>query len=262
DYESEAGYQAQVVDFARRRGMDHAADIAAGMEERVGRRLSWIGAQRERVAELWQRASVALGFAIEKERSVSYDDYPVRRANLSVQVASVSDRPRYLLPPQEYFARSLEDNARSEHLASARWKEREKILLPVLDRIYRDPAAALARLNERASAWEVDPRRLGQDLMRDPSRLGIMRGSGSLNEGQAARKARAVAVAAAAELGPLARSQAERFKRDQSHFENREYARRSAMSLPVPALSPLAVERLKEIEAVREKGGEGAYKTA
>jgi hypothetical protein len=58
------------------------------------------------------------------------------------------------------------------------------------------------------------------------------------------------------------RSHGESFSRDQSHFENREYARRSAMSVSVSALSPHAVERLKEIEAVREKGGESAYKTA
>ncbi|WP_455296763.1 Ti-type conjugative transfer relaxase TraA [Brucella pituitosa] len=262
DYESEAGYQAQIVDFARRRGMDHAADIAAGMEEGLGRRLSWIGAQRDRVAELWQRASVALGFAIERERSVSYDDDAVRRANVSEQAAGTPGLSRYLLPPQEHFARSLEVAARTEHLASARWKEREAILVPVLERIYRDPAAALAGLNERASAFEVDPRRLGEDLVRDPSVLGVVRGSASLVDGQAARKERAVAVAAVAELGPLARSHAESFSRDQSHFENREYARRSAMSLSVPALSPHAVERLKEIEAVREKGGDGAYKTA
>ncbi|MES4992540.1 Ti-type conjugative transfer relaxase TraA [Agrobacterium radiobacter] len=262
DYESEAGYQAQIVDFARRRGMDHAADIAAGVEEGVGRRLSWIAARRDRVAELWQRASVALGFAIERERSVSYDDDAVTRANISAQAAGMSETSRYLLPRQEHFARSLEDEARSEHLASARWKEREAILLPVLERVYRDPAAALARLNERASAFQVDPRRLGEDLVRDPSVLGVMRGSGSLVDGQAARKERAVAVATVAELGPLARSHAESFSRNQSHFESREYARRSAMSLSVPALSPHAVERLKEIEAVREKGGEGAYKTA
>ncbi len=262
DYESEAGYQAQIVDFARRRGMDHAADIAAGVEEGVGRRLSWIGAQRDRLAELWQRASVALGFAIERERSVSYVDDAVTRANVFVQAAGAPGLSRYLLPPQKHFAHSLENDARTEHRASARWKEREAILLPVLERIYRDPTAALVELNERASAFEVDPRRLGEDLVRDPSVLGVMRGGASLVVGQAARKERAVAVAAVAELGPLVRSHGESFSRDQSHFENREYARRSAMSLSVPALSPHAVERLKEIEAVREKGGEGAYKTA
>ncbi|CAN7579684.1 Ti-type conjugative transfer relaxase TraA [Brucella pseudogrignonensis] len=262
DYESEAGYQAQIVDFARRRGMDHAADIAAGMEEGVGRRLSWIGAQRDRLAELWQRASVALGFAIERERSVSYVDDAVTRANVFVQAAGAPGLSRYMLPPQEHFAHSLENDARTEHRASARWKEREAILFPVLERIYRDPTAALVELNERASAFEVDPRRLGEDLVRDPSVLGVMRGGASLVEGQAARKERAVAVAAVAELGPLVRSHGESFSRDQSHFENREYARRSAMSVSVSALSPHAVERLKEIEAVREKGGESAYKTA
>lgn len=262
DYESEAGYQAQIVDFARRRGMDHAADIAAGMEEGVGRRLSWIGAQRDRLAELWQRASIALGFAIERERSVSYVDDAVTRANAFVQAAGAPGLSRYMLPPQEHFAHSLENDARTEHRASARWKEREAILFPVLERIYRDPTAALVELNERASAFEVDPRRLGEDLVRDPSVLGVMRGGASLVEGQAARKERAVAVAAVAELGPLVRSHGESFSRDQSHFENREYARRSAMSVSVSALSPHAVERLKEIEAVREKGGESAYKTA
>ncbi|WP_266064788.1 Ti-type conjugative transfer relaxase TraA [Brucella intermedia] len=261
DYESEAGYQAQIVDFARRRGMDHAAEIAAGMEEGVGRRLSWIGAQRDRVAELWQRASVALGFAIERERSVSYDDDAVTRANVSVQTAG-ADSSRYLLPPQEHFARSLENDARIEHLASARWKEREAILLSVLERVYRNPVAALEGLNERTSAFEVDPRRLGDEIARDPAMFGVMRGSVSLVDGQEARKERAGAIAAVAELATLVRSHAENFRRDQSLFENREHARRAAMSLSVPALSPHAAARLNEIEAVREKGGEGAYKTA
>ncbi|WP_273794957.1 Ti-type conjugative transfer relaxase TraA [Brucella intermedia] len=259
DYESEAGYQTQIVDFARRRGMDHAADIAAGIEEGVGRRLSWIAAQRDRVTELRQRASVALGFAIKRERSVSYEDDAVRRANVSVQAAGAPGMSRYLLPPQENFTHSPEDDARTEHLASARWKEREAILLPVLERVYRDPPAALARLNEQASAFEVDPRRLGENLMRDPSMLGVMLGSANLVEGQAARNERAAAVA---ELGPLARSHAESFRRDQRLFENREHARRAAMSLSVPELSQHAIARLDEIEAVREMGGQGAYKTA
>lgn len=38
DYESEVGYQAQIVDFARCRNMDHAAEIVTGMEEGVERR--------------------------------------------------------------------------------------------------------------------------------------------------------------------------------------------------------------------------------
>ena len=263
DYETEAGYQAQIVDFARRRNMDHAAEIAAGMEESVVQRLSWMAAQRDRVAKLWERASVALGFAIEKERGVSYDDQAIRTDAVSPEpIAPVVEEARYLLAPQASFARSLEEDARIEHLASARWKEREAILLPVLERIYRDPEAALKQLNEQASAFNVDPRRLGEELARNPSMLGVMHGSASLVDGQAARSERADAVAAIAELEPLARSHAESFKRDESSHSIREHRRRGAMSVSVPALSPHAMARLREIEAVREKGGEGAYKTA
>lgn len=263
DYESEAGYQAQIVDFARRRNMDHAIELAAGMEHRVERQLSWIGAQRDRVAKLWDRASVALGFAIEKERAVSYDDQAIRADAVNpTPTTPIANEARYLLAPQASFVRSLEEDARIEHLVSARWKEREAILLPVLERIYRDPAAALGRLNERASASDVQPRGLGDDLARNPLMLGIMRSSASLVDGQAARKERADAVTAVAELIPLARSHADSFKRDQSLYENREHTRRAAMSLSVPPLSPHAMARLTEIEAVREKGGEGAYKTA
>lgn len=263
DYESEAGYQAQIVDFARRRNMDHAIELAAGMEQGMERHLSWIGAQRVRVARLWERASVALGFAIEKERSVSYDDQAVRTQTVApAPIAPGAEEARYLLAPQASFVRSLEEGARIEHLASARWKEREAILLPVLERIYRDPASALDRLNAHASDFDVEPRRLGEDLARSPSMLGAVRGSDSLVDGQMARNERAGAVAAVAELEPLARSHAENFKRDRATYENREHARRAAMSLSVPALSPHAVARLAEIEAVREKGGEGAYKTA
>lgn len=273
DYESEAGYQAQIVDFARRRNMDHAIELAAGMEQGMERRLSWIGAQRDRVARLWERASVALGFAIEKERSVSYDDRAVRTQTVDpayvgvsgiapAQIGAAAEQTRYLLAPQASFIRSLDEDARIEHLASTRWKEREAILLPVLERIYRNPAAALDRLNAEASAFEVEPRQLGEKLARSPSMLGAMRGSDSLVDGQIARKERAEAVAAVAELGPLARSHAENFKHDRANFENREHARRAAMALSVPALSPHAVARLNEVEAVREKGGEGAYKTA
>ena len=273
DYETEAGYQVQIVDFARRRNMDHAIELAAGMEQGVERRLSWIGAQRDRVARLWERASVALGFAIEKERSVSYDDQAIRTQTVtpaSTVVAGFAPEPiapgieeaRYLLAPQASFGRPLEEDARIKHMASARWKEREAILLPVLERIYRDPAAALDRLKAHASDIDVEPRRLGENLARSPSTLGAMRGSASLVDGRMARKERAEAIAAINELEPLARSQADNFKRDRAIYENREHARRAAMSLSVPALSPHAMARLNEIEAVREKGGDGAYKTA
>ena len=273
DYESEAGYQAQVVDFARRRNMEHAIELAAGMKQGLEWHLSWISAQRDRVARLWERASIALGFAIEKERNVSYGDQAVRTQMVApgsvvaagiapAQIAWAAEEARYLLAPQTSFVRTLDEDARIQHLASARWKERETVLLPVFERIYRNSAAALDRLNARAADFDVEPRRLGEELARDPSTLGVMRGSARRVDGQAANRERADAIAAVAALKSLARSHAESFKRDRAAFENREHARRAAMSLSIPALSPHAMARLKEIEAVHEKGGEGAYKTA
>ncbi|RWI32076.1 MAG: hypothetical protein EOQ93_32825, partial [Mesorhizobium sp.] len=53
DFESEKGYRAHARDFARRRGIDTLAGIAAGMEESAARRLAWIAEKRERVAKVW-----------------------------------------------------------------------------------------------------------------------------------------------------------------------------------------------------------------
>ena len=83
DFESEAGYQAHARDFARRRGIDTFAEVAAGMEEGAARRLAWLAARRGQVAKLWERASVALGIAIEREKSVSYVEEPSE--NLAAQ---------------------------------------------------------------------------------------------------------------------------------------------------------------------------------
>jgi len=259
DYESEAGYQAQVADFARRRGMDHASEVVAGMEEGVERRLSWISGQRQRVAKLWERASVALGMTIEKERSVSYSDQALTPSQTATAGTPASTA---LLPAETTFARSLEEDARRQQLASPRWKEREEAIAPVLDRIYRDPESALQRLNEHASDFRADPRRLAEDIERNPDMLGAVRGSPHLVDGQAARKERSEALAAAGELAPLARGHAEAFKADQSRFGIREHSRRAHMALSVPALSPNAAARLAEIEAIRDKGGGDAYKTA
>ncbi|NEI39138.1 Ti-type conjugative transfer relaxase TraA, partial [Rhizobium leguminosarum] len=74
DFESEAGYRAHADDFARRRGLDHLSLATAGVEESLSRRWAGIAERREQVAKLWERAGVALGFAIERERRVAYSE--------------------------------------------------------------------------------------------------------------------------------------------------------------------------------------------
>ncbi|QND17061.1 Ti-type conjugative transfer relaxase TraA (plasmid) [Rhizobium leguminosarum bv. trifolii] len=259
DFESEAGYRQYADDFARRRGLDHLSQTAAGMEEGVSRRWVWIAEKREQLAELWERASVALGFAIERERRVAYSEE--RTETQTVTGADIAGG-RYLLPSTTGFTRSVEEDARLAQLASPDWKEREAILRPLLEKIYRDQDAALVALNALASDLKIEPRRLADDLVVAPDRLSRLRGSDLIVDGRAARDERSVATAASLELVPLARAQATEFRRNAERFDLREQQRRAYMSLPIPALSKTAMARLVEIEAVRRQGGDDAYKTA
>ncbi|TAY31484.1 Ti-type conjugative transfer relaxase TraA [Rhizobium leguminosarum] len=259
DFESEAGYRAQAQDFARRRGLDHLSLAAAGVEESLSRRWAAIAEKREQVAELWERASVALGFAIERERRVAYSEE--RTETQTVTGADIVGG-RYLLPSTTVFARSVEEDARLAQLGSPAWKDREAILRPLLEKIYRDPDAALVALNARLSDTSIEPRRLADDLAGVPDRLGRLRGSDLIVDGRAARDERSVAAAALTELIPLARAHATEFRRNAERFGVREQQRRAHMSLPIPALSKAAMARLVEIEAVRRQGGDDAYKTA
>ncbi|WP_373414576.1 Ti-type conjugative transfer relaxase TraA [Ensifer aridi] len=257
DFASEEGLRAHARDFARRRGIDTLAEVAAGMEEGVSPPLAWIAEKRELVAKLWERASVALGFAIEGERRVSYKEE--RTASLS---AGTPSGGKYLIPPTTKFSRSVEEDARLAQLSSERWKQREAILRPVLAKIYRDPDSALSALNGLASDAAIEPRELAEDLGLAPDRLGRLRGSELMVDGRAARDERNAATAALSELLPLARAHATEFRRQAERFGIREQQRRAHMALSVPALSKTAMARLVEIEAVRDRGGTDGYKTA
>ncbi|OAV51936.1 Ti-type conjugative transfer relaxase TraA [Rhizobium sp. WYCCWR10014] len=259
DFESEAGYRAHADDFARRRGLDALSQAAAGMEEEVSRQWAWIAEKREQVAELWERTSMALGFAIERERRISYNE-----ERIETQPVSDADtgRARYLIAPTTVFARTVAEDARLAQLASPAWKEREAILRPLLEKIYRDPDAALVALNALSSDAGLEPRKLADDLAAAPDRLGRLRGSDLIVDGRAARDERSVATAALLELIPLARAHATEFRRSAERFDLREQQRRAHMSLPIPAPSRKAMKRLVEIEAVRRQGGDDAYKSA
>ncbi|UFW82464.1 Ti-type conjugative transfer relaxase TraA [Rhizobium sp. SU303] len=259
DFESEASYQAHADDFARRRGLDTLSQAAAGMEEEVSRRWAWIAEKREQVAELWERASMALGFAIERERRVSYNEERIETQPIS---DADTGRARYLIAPTTVFARTVAEDARLAQLASPAWKEREAILRPLLEKIYRDPDAALVALNALSSDAGLEPRKLADDLAAAPDRLGRLRGSDLIVDGRAARDERNAAITALTELLPLARAHATEFRRNGERFDLREQQRRAHMSLPIPALSKTAMARLVEIEAVRRQGGDDAYKTA
>ncbi|MGR9259120.1 Ti-type conjugative transfer relaxase TraA [Rhizobium leguminosarum] len=259
DFESEAGYRAHADDFARRRGLDHLSLAAAGVEESLSRRWAGIAEKREQLAKLWERASVALGFTIERERRIAYNE---ERAEPQTVLEADVARGRYLIPPTTGFARSAEEDAQLAQLSSPAWKEREAILRPLLEKIYRDPDAALVALNALSSDTSVDPRRLADDLAKAPERLGRLRGSDLIVDGRAARDERNATITALTDLLPLVRAHATQFRRNAERFESHEQQRRAHMALPIPALSEKVMARLTEIEAVRRQGGDDAYKAA
>ncbi|MGR9174356.1 Ti-type conjugative transfer relaxase TraA [Rhizobium leguminosarum] len=258
DFESEAGYRAHAQDFARRRGIDSLSQAAAGVEESLSRRWAGIAEKREQLAKLWERASVALGFTIERERRIAYNE---EREPQTVSDADIASG-RYLIPPTTVFTSSVEEDARLAQLSSPAWKEREAILRPLLEKIYRDPDAALVALNALSSDISVEPRRLADDLAKAPERLGRLRGSELIVDGRAARDERNAAITALTDLLPLVRAHATRFRRNAERFESHEQQRRAHMALPIPALSEKVMARLTEIEAVRRQGGDDAYKAA
>ncbi|RWE39486.1 MAG: Ti-type conjugative transfer relaxase TraA [Mesorhizobium sp.] len=257
DFESEEGYRAHARDFALRRGIDTLAGIAAGIEESVTSRLAWIAQKGEQVANMWERVNVALDFEIERERQISYDEQRIESRSPEVSPAG-----KYLIPPTVAFARTVIEDACRSQLASERWKEREVILRPLLEKIYRDPDHAISALAALASDATIEPRKVADDLASTPETLGHLRGSDRIFDSRAARSERSAAKAALSELLPLARAHATEFRRQAAHFIIREEERRAHMFLSIPALSKPAMARLVEIEAVRDRGGDDAYSTA
>ncbi|WP_347376827.1 Ti-type conjugative transfer relaxase TraA [Ensifer sp. Root1252] len=256
DYVTQDAYRSLAEDFAKRRGIEVVSGWS--LVEKADRTLSWLSDQRGRVVRLWQRANSALDIAAEHAEGIEASSSAARR-----QVPKVSaDEDPELLPATISFSRTLEEDARLAHLASPAWAEQEAIIMPLLKRIYRDPAAALARLNEQSSNTAKDPQLIADRLIRFPKALGKLRGGANLVDGQAARKERAATLSAVPELALLARALATEFRSQEERFLNRERMRRLHMSFVVPALSKNARARLLEIETAWEKGGDEAYRSA
>lgn len=65
----------------------------------------------------------------KRERRVSYSE--ARTETLAMEIPTTG---QYLIPPTIRFARSVDEDARRAQLASERWKERDAILRPVLEK--------------------------------------------------------------------------------------------------------------------------------
>ena len=116
--------------------------------------------------------------------------------------------------------------------------------------VYRDPAAATARV-EQAVHGGQDPFELGGILRDDPGAVGELRGSGRLWDGLKARGERQAALAAARRFAADAQDLGHSYRTGVSAAVEAETARRQRLSVAVPSLSPAALTRLRQLEAVR-----------
>ncbi|WP_457587878.1 Ti-type conjugative transfer relaxase TraA [Ensifer canadensis] len=256
DYVTEDTYRSLVEDFAQRRGIE--AILRSDLVKTAISSLSWVSDQRRRVVQLWQRANVAIELAPDHSERIRSRCGAAERQTIEID----ADGDRELLSATISFSRPLVEDARLAHLASPAWAEREAIIMPLLKRIYRDPAVALARLNAQTSNAVGDPQLIADGLVRSPKELGNLRGGQNLVDGQAARKERVAAQSALSELALLARAHAAEFRRQEARFLNGERMRRACMGFAIPPLSKNARARLLEIEVAADCGGYEAYRSA
>ncbi|MGG6898150.1 Ti-type conjugative transfer relaxase TraA [Rhizobium sp. BR 315] len=258
DFENEASYRSVAFDFARLRGIDTIADYSHAVEAQAGRLSNWLAEQRDHLARLWQRANVAFGTTIETSGRNTAIHATQDKGALLAPVADASD----LLPAVKSISPSIAEDARLAQLASPQWKEGEAILRSLLERIYREPDRALSRLNEQSWNLAQDPGIIADRLSRSPQSLGALHGSNKLIDRRGDRAKRAAALAAVPELAVLARAHAIEFRKQADWFDGRERRRRLSMEVTVAGLSDRARGRLAEVEAIRQKGGQEAYRTA
>ncbi len=256
DYMTEDAYRSLAEDFAQRRGIE--AFSRSSLVRTAISALSWVSDQRRSVVQLWQRANVAIELATVHSERISARCGAAERQSIEIE----ADGDRELLSATTSFSRPLVEDARLAHLASAAWAEREAVIMPLLKRIYRDPAVALARLNAQTSNTIGNPQLIADGLIRSPKELGKLRGGQNLVDGQAARKERVAAKSALSELALLARAHAAEFRRHEGRFLNNERMRRACVGFAIPPLSNNARARLLEIEAAGDRGGYEAYRSA
>ncbi|MEJ5021192.1 Ti-type conjugative transfer relaxase TraA [Ochrobactrum vermis] len=278
DFRSEAGYQAHVDDFARRRGIDTLAEVAAGIEAGATRQLAWFAQKRHQVAKLWERAGVALGLAIDRERNTSYHEE--RSESFAMQNTGVStpaiqrslSSPKIRLPDngdegQEArtvpptlaavtkFKTSVEVEARGRAVAAIHYRHNRSALAETASRIWRDPAGAvdmIEALIEKGIAGE----RIAAAIANDPAAYGALRGSGRIvDKLLATGRERKTALQAVSEAGTCVRLLGSSWTRALDVETRTIREERERMAVTVPGLSSMADVALRRItEAMKKKG--------
>ena len=153
------------------------------------------------------------------------------------------------------FKRSVEGEARERALIAQSYRHRRAALAKTATRIWRDPAAAIAKIEEllmRGIAGE----RIGAAVSNDPAAYGATRGSDRMiDKMRAAGRERKEALQALPEAADHVRTLATAFASalyTETHSVTNE---RRAMAVPIPALSKTAEYALRRLAMEMKRSG-------
>ncbi|EXL05096.1 ATP-dependent RecD-like DNA helicase [Brucella sp. NBRC 13694] len=276
DFAGEAGYQAHVRDFARRRGIDTLAGIVAGTGARARRQLAWLAQKRQQVAMLWERAGAALGLAIDRERRMSYHErqsgrFPMQNPAARISVdrhARSSPRTRPIgnigqdpevrsIPPMlaavTEFTTPVEVEARARASAAAHYRHNRTALAKTASHLWREPASAVDTI-EALIRKGIAGDRIAAAIANDPAAYGALRGSGRLRERLlAVGRERMTALEAVPDVQASVRSLGSGWASALKAATTAVTAERQQMATAIPGLSEEAGEQLRCITTAMQK---------
>lgn len=276
DFAGEAGYQAHVQDFARRRGIELLAGIAAGTGTGARRQMAWLAQKRQQVANLWERAGAALVLAIDRERRVSYHErqsgrFPMQNPTARMSVdrntrSSSRTRPTgnigqdpeaRCIPPMlaavTEFTTPVEVEARERASKAALHVHNRSLLAETAMRIWREPANAVETI-ETLIRKGIAGDRIAAAIANDPAAYGALRGSGRLRDRLlAVGRERKTALEAVPDVQASVRSLGSGWASALKAATTAIAAERQQMATAIPGLSEEAGEELRRITTAMQK---------
>ncbi|WKT93342.1 Ti-type conjugative transfer relaxase TraA [Brucella anthropi] len=276
DFAGEAGYQAHVRDFARRRGIDTLAEVMAETGARARRQMAWLAQKRQQVANLRERAGAAPGFAMDRERHVSCGDNhcenlavqnpaspaPVGRTLVGSFRSRLPDhdgcRPEArsippLLAAVTEFTTPVDVEARARASVAAHYRHNRTALAKTASHLWCEPANAVDTI-EALIRKGIAGDRIAAAIANDPAAYGALRGSGRLRDRLlAVGRERKTALEAVPDVQASVRSLGSSWASALKAATTAVAAERQQMATAIPGLSEEAGEELRRITTAMQK---------
>ncbi|NIH76277.1 hypothetical protein FHV99_003513, partial [Ochrobactrum sp. P20RRXII] len=271
DFAGEAGYQAHVRDFARRRGIETLAGIVAGTGAGARRQLAWLAQKRWQVANLRERAGAAPGFAMDRERHVSCGDNhcenlavqnpaspaPVGRTLVGSFRSRLPNNEARSIPPLlaavTEFTTPVDVEARARASVAAHYRHNRTALAKTASHLWCEPANAVDTI-EALIRKGIAGDRIAAAIANDPAAYGALRGSGRLRDRLlAVGRERKTALEAVPDVQASVRSLGSSWASALKAATTAVAAERQQMATAIPGLSEEAGEELRRITTAMQK---------